>query len=107
MRLDPGNTVFFLQLLGIAYIHAGRFETAAALFRERLLLVPSSDMSRSYLISVLGHLGQPDEARRLHAELMTINPKYDLAAHIARLQWSNEPFRARVFEGWRKAGLPA
>ena len=105
MRLEPGATLHYLQWLGIAYFQSGRFETAAALFRERLLLMPQSDMSRSFLVSIHGHLGEPDDARRIHAELMAINPKYDLVAHISRLPVETERFRTSMLEGWRKAGL--
>ena len=78
MRLDPslGATLLHLQLLGRAYFYGGRYETAAALFRERILLMPDTDASRGYLASALGHLGKFEEARQVWAELMAINPKY-------------------------------
>ena len=51
MRLDPslGRTLLCLQFLGRAYFYGGRYETAAALFRERILLMPETDASRGYL----------------------------------------------------------
>ena len=107
MRLDPLATIHYLHSLGVAYFHLDRFETAAALFRERILIVPETDMSRSYLVSALGHLGRPDDARQVHAELMAVNAKYDLAAHLARLPTMAEGYRERIFAGWHKAGLPA
>lgn len=58
MRLEPGGTIHYLHMLGHAYFHLERFETAAALLRERILLVPDTDMSRGLLISALGHLGR-------------------------------------------------
>jgi TolB-like protein len=106
MRLNPIGTIHYLHMLGQAYFQADRFETAAALSRERILLVPDSDMSRSLLISALGHLGRPDEARKVHAELMKINPKYDLAAYLARSPlMAGDGFRERTLQGWRLAGL--
>jgi adenylate cyclase len=78
------------------------------LSRERILLVPDTDMSRSLLVSALGHLGRSDEARQVHSELMRINPKYDLAAYLARSPlMTADGYRERTFAGWRKAGLLA
>jgi tetratricopeptide (TPR) repeat protein len=105
MRLDPHATNHHLQMLGMAYLHLERFETAAALFRRRIVLVPETDMSRSYLVSCLGHLARIDEARAVHAELMVVNPKYDLAAHLSRMPMGNDIFSAIVRAGWNKAGL--
>lgn len=107
MRLQPVATIHYLHMLGTAYFHLDRFETAAALFRERILLVPDTDISRSLLIAALGHLGRRDDARHVHAELMALNPKYDLGAHLSRLPTMAEGYSERAFAGWRQAGLLA
>jgi adenylate cyclase len=106
MRLDPSlsRTLVCLQFLGRAYFYGGRYETAAALFRERILLMPNTDTSRAYLASALGHLGEVDEALRVWAELMTINPKYALAERLDRTAVLPRQRKA-VIEGARKAGL--
>lgn len=106
MRLDPslGRTLVCLQFLGRAYFYGGRYETAAALFRERILLMPETDTSRGYLAAALGHLGKIDEARRVWAELMTINPSYVMAERLERT--AVRPRQTElVLEGARKAGL--
>ncbi len=104
MRLDPASRPQFLHFLGIAYLLAGKYETAAAMLRQRILLVPNTDFSRVVLASALGHLGQVEEARRIWGELMEINPKYLLSEHIGR-----QPLRAedaeRITGGLAKAGL--
>ncbi|WP_423068512.1 winged helix-turn-helix domain-containing tetratricopeptide repeat protein [Devosia sp. CN2-171] len=107
MRLNPslGTTLLHLQLLGMAYFFAGRFETAAALFRERIQLMPNTDWSRGYLASALGHLGRTEEARQVWAELMAINPKYVMAERLTRR--GDQPRQIEmVLDGARKAGLP-
>lgn len=105
MRLDPGIGHQYLHFLGVAYLVAGKYETAAAIFRERILLVPESDFTRAYYASALGHLGRLDEARRVWSELKEINPKYSFDEHVGRL-----PFRVpadvdSIREGLSKAGL--
>jgi adenylate cyclase len=76
IHLDPAQSEQYLHFLGMAYLLAGKYETAATHFRERIRLVPGTDFSRAPLASALGHLGEIDEARRIWHELMEINPKY-------------------------------
>lgn len=108
MRKDPSlaGTVFFLQMLGVAYMLGGKFETAAALFRERIILMPETDWSRASLIVALGYLGLVEEARKVHAELLRIVPGYVLAKRLARYPLRSAAEAELILEGWRKAGLP-
>ncbi len=96
-RLDPAFRPGHLHFLGMAYLLAGKYETAAALLRERILLVPGTDFSRVLLASALGHLGEVDEARRIWQELKEINPKYSFSEHFAR-----QPFKRKR----TSSGLP-
>jgi adenylate cyclase len=106
MRLDPGFSQQYLHFLGLAHLLMGNNETAAAMFKERILLVPETDVTRSALASVLGHLGEVDEARRIWAELKKINPKYSFTEHMARLPFSDPAAVNMIAEGLAKAGLP-
>jgi TolB-like protein len=109
MRQNPslGSTTFGLQNLGQAYFFANRYETAAALFRERILLWPDSDWSRYLLIASLGQLGRLDEARTVWAELMAINPKFEIVDRLSRTFQLVPGHREAVLDGWRKTGLPS
>jgi len=104
MRLDPAFRPQFLHFLGIAYLLAGKYETAAAMLRQRILLVPNTDFSRAVLAATLGHLGEIEEARRVWAELMEINPKFSFSAYIGRQPMRPED-AARVVAGLAKTGL--
>jgi adenylate cyclase len=46
MVLDPLYIQQYLHLLGVANVLAGRYETAAVVLRQRILLVPGTDFSR-------------------------------------------------------------
>jgi TolB-like protein len=107
IRLDPSlaTTLLHLQFLGRAYFYGGRYETAAALFRERILLMPHTDASRGYLAAALGHLGKFEEARQVWAELMAVNPKYVMAERLNRTAVQPRQMKL-VVDGARKAGLP-
>ena len=106
LRLDPGFSQQYLHFLGTAYLTAGKYETAAAQFKQRILLVPATDLSRAFLASALGHLGEFDEARQVWRDLMAINPNYSFAEHIGRLPFKNRADVDRITEGLTKAGLP-
>jgi adenylate cyclase len=106
MRLDPAFNQQYLHSLGTAYLVAGKYETAAAIFKQRILLAPETDFSRAFLASALGYLGDVDEARRIWAELRKINPKYSLTEHLGRLPFRDPADPGRIAEGLAKAGLP-
>ena len=78
----------------VEIFNAGKYETAAALLGDRILLVPGTDFSRFLLASALGHLGEGDEARRIWRELEEINPKYSLREHFTR-----QPFKQETSNG--------
>jgi adenylate cyclase len=107
MRLDPAFTHQYIHFLGSAYLIAGKYEEAAASFRERIRLVPDTDLSRALLASTLGHLDDVDEAQRIWTELKQVNPRYSFAQHLSRLPFSNPADADRIKDGLAKAGLPA
>lgn len=105
LRLDPAFAQQTLHFLGSAYLVAGKYETAAATFRERIRLAPETDLSRAFLASALGHLGEVGEARRVWAELKAVNPRYSFEGHLARLPFRNQTDADRIREGVTMAGL--
>ena len=105
MRLDPADTSQFLHFLGMAYLLAGKYETATALLRQRIAVVPSTDFSRTLLASALGHLGEIEAAHRTWAELQKINPNYAFADHLGRLPFKRKEDAERISQGLRQAGL--
>jgi adenylate cyclase len=106
MRLDPAYYQQYLHFLGMAHLTAGHYETAVALLKQRVFLVPQTDFSRALLASALGHLGELDEARRIWGELKEINPKYSFAEHIGRQPFRSQEDVKRIADGLAKAGLP-
>lgn len=106
IRLDPALTHQNLHHLATAYLFGARYETAASLLRARILLVPKTDMSRGYLCSALGHLGQVEEARRVWNDLTAINPAYSLRERLSNFWFASPSDPERIVEGAAKAGLP-
>ena len=89
----------------MAYLLSGKYETAAALLRDRILLVSGTDFSRVLLASALGQLGEVEEVRRTWQELKEINPKYSFNEHFGRQPFKREEDVQRIAEGLAKAGL--
>ena len=107
IRLDPAFKQLYIHFLGSAYLVAGKFEAASALFKERIQLAPKTDLSRAFLAVALGHLGEAEEAGRVWRELMEINPKYSFAEHVGRLPFRDQADIDHLAEGLSKAGIPA
>ncbi len=105
MRLDPVFNEQHVHYLGVAYLVAGDYKSAVTQFRRRISLSPTTDISRSFLASALGHLGQDEEARQIWQELMDINPKYSHTGHINRLPFQNPADAAKFAEGLRMASI--
>ncbi len=105
IRLDPVNTHQFLHFLGLAFLVAGDYQTAAETFRERIRLAPNTDMSRCYLIAALGHLGLHDEAQIMWFEIVAINPTFSFQENLARLPFRDGTDLARIAEGLMLAHL--
>jgi adenylate cyclase len=105
LRLDPAYSNQLLHFLGMAYLIAGKYATATAYFRERIVLVPESDFSRAYLAAALGHLGDIDEARKIWRELKEINPAYSFEEHVGRFPFKVYADVDGIRQGLAKAGL--
>ena len=105
LRLDPASAQQFIHFLGMAYLVAGKYATAIAYFRERIVLVPNSDFSRAFLASALGHIGEVEEAARVWKELLEINPEYSFERHISRWHFRNQADSDKFRQGIAKAGL--
>lgn len=105
MRLEPTYSSQLIHFLGMAYLIAGKYATAAAYFRERIVLVPETDFSRAYLAAALGQMGETEGARRVWGELKEINPKYSFEEHVGRFPFKVQADVDRIREGLVKAAL--
>jgi adenylate cyclase len=106
MRLDPASQHGqYMHFLGMAHFVANDYETAVTCFKDRITNQPTTDLSRAFLASALGHLHRPDEARRIWRELKEINPRYSYMDHIAQLPFKNSADADKFTDGLRKAGL--
>ena len=108
MRLDPAaQHGQYVHFLGMAYLVAGEYETAATYFKDLIVINPTTDLSRALLASTLGHLNQLDEAHRIWRQLKEINPAYSHVDHFGRLPFKDPADAKKLTDGLRQAGLVA
>ena len=98
MRLDPVMLQQYIHFLGTAHFVAGDYEKAAAIFKDRITINPTTDLTRAFLASALGHLNDLEEARRIWGELKEINPQYSAEAHIGRLPFKDPKDADKFFK---------
>ena len=105
-RLDPAFRPQHLHFLGMAYLLAGKYETAAAVLRERILLC-QTDFSRALLALLFSLVisATSMRLRRIWQELKEINPKYSFSGDFARQPFKMEEDVRRIAEGLAKAGF--
>ena len=104
LRLDPEYNVA-LQFLGRAQFWLGHYDEAEVAFKERLVKVPGSDMTRAFLASLYGYTGQHQEARRLWQESQDINPDFSVERLRHVLPYVDTTWHDRFVNGLRRAGL--
>ena len=105
IRLDPAWSHQHLQFLGVAHFLIGNYETAALMFRERLVLMPTTDIGRAWLASSLGHIGETEDARKTCDELVQMDPDFDIGTRLARFGYSRPEDPAAVVAGLAKASI--
>jgi adenylate cyclase len=105
MRLDPHYSGIVLHFLAQAHFSLGHYEPAAQRLRERIARTPGTDSSRMLLASCYGHLGRMEEARRVWAEMLKINPDFSLEQRARVLPYKDPGDFQRIVDGLTKAGL--
>ena len=104
-RLDPTNTHQTLHYLGLAHLFLGNLLNAKLMFTERLEYTRGTDIGRAVLAATLGLLGEDKEARRVWADLLDLNPNFDITDHLAKLKYSNPSDIGRIRSGLMAAGI--
>ena len=107
MALDPLCPGMWLHFQAQAAFQLGRYETAAALLKRRIVRNPDTDASRVLLAASYGQMGRIEEARVEWQEVFRVNPDYSLEHRRKVLPYKNPHDFECVVDGLRKAGLVA
>jgi tetratricopeptide (TPR) repeat protein len=102
---DP-HGFFFDMALMMPHLLRGDFETVVHLGRRALAL--NSGLTSTYkgMLSALGHLGRSDESAPLRAQLLALDPEFQIRRTVERTPLARAEDRTLYAEGLRRAGLP-
>jgi len=103
-RLSPIDPMLFARFTGtsVALIGLGRFDEALATAKKALGERQTAQAYRC-LAAALAHLGRDAEARNAAAQVLEMEPCFQISEWVARSgHWRSQMF----IEGLRKAGLP-
>jgi TolB-like protein/class 3 adenylate cyclase/Flp pilus assembly protein TadD len=109
-RLSPNDAVGFMwtHIRGLAKMHLGADEEAAALFRRSVDASRNYPLNHFYMAAALAHLGRLDEARAEVQAGLALAPNYSIARFLSMAESDNPTYlkqRGRILEGLRKAGV--
>jgi TolB-like protein/DNA-binding winged helix-turn-helix (wHTH) protein/Tfp pilus assembly protein PilF len=112
-RLSPRDTMAYLwmNVVGIANSHLGRWEQAVAWFRRSIEANRSHPLTLFWLAAALAQLGRLNQARSAVKVGFELNPTFTIShARAAWTAMSDDPTYLSqlqpLLEGTRKAGVP-
>ncbi|MBN8926663.1 MAG: hypothetical protein J0H19_08570 [Rhodospirillales bacterium] len=107
IRLSPydPHMFFFEMSLSMPHLLRGEYEKAAEAGRRAIELNPGFSSSYKGHLCALGHLGREEEAAKVRAALLRLEPGFSVAEAVDRSPLVRREDRARYAEGLRRAGL--
>jgi TolB-like protein/cytochrome c-type biogenesis protein CcmH/NrfG len=108
LKLSPRDPVLgiFYTAMAVAFLCLGRNEECLAYARMGRQHPPFPWTVRAYAVAALGHLQREEEFEAALADLFACNSNYSIALARRLLPVTYEPYRNRIIEGLKKAGLP-
>lgn len=103
MQLSPQMEWAFLSNIGLAHLHARRYDTAIDCSKRSLLGRPDFVVPLGVLAVSCAHLGRVDEARAAVAEIRRYQPRFSPPALRVVLSCADDEFVEHVLEGFRIA----
>jgi DNA-binding SARP family transcriptional activator/tetratricopeptide (TPR) repeat protein len=102
---DP-HAFFFDMALLMPHLLQGQFEEALALGRRSIELNPGFTSTYKGYLATLGHLGRDQEAARVLARLLTLEPRFCVRGALERSPIKQQADLDFYAEGLRRGGLP-
>jgi TolB-like protein len=108
-RLSPFDPYgfFYDMSLMLPLILRGEYEQAITVGRRAMTFNPSLSSTAKLYLAALGYAGTRREQAEVRDALLRVEPRFTIAAAVARTPLLLEQDRARYAEGLRRAGLPA
>ncbi len=106
MRLNPHFPFWYYYSLGASQFMLTRYDAAIESFEKAVERNPAWVVTRRILVAAYGHLGMIEEAEWEMEELRMLGFEPTIANWESRVQIQDPAYRARYFDGLRKAGVP-
>ena len=108
LRLNPHDPSVWTFHTGqaVALLSLGRYAEAADCARRSARQPTANFLALATLVSILGHLGETEEARAVLERVHQLRPDFTGAMMGRILRYRDEAERAHFLDGLRKAGLP-
>jgi adenylate cyclase len=106
MRLNPFHHTYYFGILANALEQLGRDAEAVDILQMAVTQDPDYFAGHLRLASLYGLTGRIDDAKVQAAEVLRINPRFDLSRAPSFYLTANPDFLERFVDGLRKAGLP-
>lgn len=103
---DPIPPYWYFMSLGLALFHLEQYEAAEEALTELLRRNPSFLNAMRILMATYGHLGRVDDAQWLAVEYEALGSPATISALMDATNVDYPPYREKIAEGLRLAGLP-
>ena len=105
MRLNPFHHTYYFGVLANALEQTGRDAEAVDVLQMAVAQDPDYFAGHLRLASLYGLTGRIDDAKMQAAEVLRINPRFDLSRAPSFYLTANPDFLERFVDGLRMAGL--
>lgn len=106
IRLNPHHPSWYLWYRAAAQIMEGSCDEAVASLRTALARFPDFVTPRRHLAVCYMRLGRESDARAEVAEILRLDPGYNLASLAERLRFKHPEDSERYLDDLRRAGVP-
>ena len=103
---NPVPPYWYFMSLGLARFHLGQYEAAEEALTEVLRRNPNFLNAMRLLMATYGHLGRVDDAQWLAFEYEALGPPARISTLMDATNVDHPPYREKIAEGLRLAGLP-
>ncbi len=106
IRLNPFPLPSYYHWLGRAYFMTAQYDDAIITFKKALNVNPNYLPAYAFLAACYSSLDRQAEAEDAAAEVLRINPEFNLESYAKTLPYKNKTDIERYVAALRKAGLP-
>jgi tetratricopeptide (TPR) repeat protein len=106
LQLNPVRPLYILNNLARAYLYSKQYDKSISTWNEAIERNPDYLFAYMGLTNAYWFAGLEDQAKQAAKHVLRINPKFTVGFWRKRSFLKDESLKEKVFDAWRKAGLP-